>query len=224
MVQESANKLNYFPVSPAYFPHMIINRRNITYATHGLYHTGEYVLGHQDVTIKNNIQPRVLDCIYLRPLAVIHGKHKLYHIETRKVITCRHCTSAIINTNILTKIHQAVVSNKLPTGLQFQINHTDNLLAGVDNDTETNFIDKDTDIQEIDKVMDTNKIDIIQEIPYKPNEFNTPNITNKAKIHQENKNILVNDSQSSQRDDTMQTNHQSNIENITQSDIQREAQ
>ena len=131
MVQKSANKLNYFPardgVSPAYSPHMIIHKRNIDYVTHGLHYTGKYILGHQDVTIKNNLQPRALDCIYLRPSAIIHDKHELYHIETRKIITRRHCTSAIMNENIKTKIHKTFITDNLPTGLKFHLDNTDNL-------------------------------------------------------------------------------------------------
>ena len=48
------------------------------------------------------------------------------------------------------------------------------------------------------------------------------NITNKAKIQQANKNILVNDLQSIQKKDILQENHQSNMENEIQNDIQSE--
>ena len=61
MVQELANKLNYFPaqyrVPPAYSPHMIIHKQDIDYTTYSLYYIGKYVLGYQDMTIKNTLQP-----------------------------------------------------------------------------------------------------------------------------------------------------------------------
>ena len=228
MVQESANKLNYFSarygILPAYSPHMIIHRRNIDYVTHGLYHTGDYILGHQDVTVKNNLQPRALDCIYLQPSAIIHGKHELYHIETRKIITRKHCTSAIMNENIMTQINQTFISDKLPTGLKFQLNDTDNLLAGVDIDMETNLNEQDMESNKVEQDMYANEIDINHNILYKPNEFHVPNITNKTKIQQTDKNILEHDSQSVQQEDTMQQNHQSNMENDSRNKILSETE
>ena len=67
IVQEAANKLNYFPVkngiSPHYSPRMIVSKKTLNYATHRMHDTGEFVMAHNDKLIKNNLNPRALECI-----------------------------------------------------------------------------------------------------------------------------------------------------------------
>ena len=67
---------------------------HIDYNTYGTHCKGDYVLGHQDVTIKNTMEPRALNCIYLRPSFIIHGKHELYLIETKKITIKRELNLA----------------------------------------------------------------------------------------------------------------------------------
>ena len=107
----------------------------------------------------------------------------------------------------MTKIHQAFISDNLPTGLKFQLNGTDNSLAGVDIDMETNESEQDMETNEIEQDMNEIDINQNQDILYEPNEFHVPNITNKTKIQQSDKNISVNNSQSVQQEDTLQQNH-----------------
>ena len=116
LVQEATQKINYFParygISKTYSPYMIIHQTNIDFNTHGKHYPGEYVLGHNDLQIKNTMQPRALDCIYLRTSSLIYGKHELFHISTKQVITRKHCTSAVINQSIIDQIHQIADNEK----------------------------------------------------------------------------------------------------------------
>ena len=146
---------------------------------------------------KNMLRPRALDCIYLRPSSIIKGKHELYHIATRKVMTCTYCTPAYLTTTIINKTQQALISDNMPSGLQSITNNTDNLLAGVDSNTDINSYERSNKMESYhEDTLDTN-----QEILYKPNYFNVPNTTNKLMSHQENTNTTVNDSQITQQQD-----------------------
>ena len=82
---------------------MIINKRVLNYDMHCKYYTGKYVVAHDDRQIKNNINTRAIDCIYLRPSITLRNVHESYNITTQQVITKKHCTSVptpahIINT------------------------------------------------------------------------------------------------------------------------------
>ena len=58
IVQEAANKLNHFLVkdriSPHYSPRMIVTKKALNYKTHGIHYTGEFVMTHNDESVKNN--------------------------------------------------------------------------------------------------------------------------------------------------------------------------
>ena len=77
----------------------------------------------------------------------------------------------------------------MPSGLQFITYYTDNLLAGVDSDTETNSHEQSNSI----KSYHEDTLDTHQEILYVPNQFNVPNTTNKIRSHQENTNTTANE-------------------------------
>ena len=71
MVVQTTATLNYFPVryglTKYYSPRMIVQHRLINYDMNFKPFTGKYVLAHDDRQIKNNMQPKAIDCIYKRP-------------------------------------------------------------------------------------------------------------------------------------------------------------
>ena len=68
---------------------MIINKRKLDYDIHCKHYTGEYVLAHDDKQIKNNLESRAIDCIYLRPSITTRNVHEFYNINTKTIITRR---------------------------------------------------------------------------------------------------------------------------------------
>ena len=166
-------KLNYFPtrygVSAVYTPYMIIHQVNVDYNTHGKFYAGEYVLGHNDPQIKNTMKLQALDCIYLRPSTIVYGKHKLFHLTTKRIITRKHCSPATITPHIIKLINTIAKNENMNSIL------TDNTsFAGVDN-YSNNEITKNEYENDINDNIDSNKIN---EILHEPSEFHTPNQNN----------------------------------------------
>ena len=141
LVAECANKLNYFPaklgLSKYYSPRMILQKQTLEFKTHGIYNTGDYVLAHNDSIIKNNLKPRALDCLYLRPTPNSKNTHDFYHISTNKIISRSKCTPLPMTTNIIHLIVAQAKKDNMPEGLKFSTNtnttvYPPDWIAGVD--------------------------------------------------------------------------------------------
>ena len=85
---------------------MIVQHRVINYDMHCKHFTGEYVLAHDDRQIKNNIQSRAINCIYLRPSSTSKNVHEFYNIVTKKIITRQYCTPMPTPANIISIIEK----------------------------------------------------------------------------------------------------------------------
>ena len=131
--------------------------------THGKFYTGKYILGHDDPQIKNTMQPQTLDCIYLRPSTMIYGKHKLFHLTTKRIITRKHCSPAMITPNIINLINTIATTETVNSILT-----NDTSFTGVDNNS--NEFEN-----ELDDNIDSNTIN---EILHEPSEFHTLNQNN----------------------------------------------
>ena len=123
LVIQTIATLNYFParygISQYYSPQMIINKRVFNYDMHCKHYTGEYVLVHDDRQIKNNINTKTIDCIYLRPSITSRNVHEFYNITTQQVITRRHCTSVPALAHIINTIETQAKANHIPIGITF---------------------------------------------------------------------------------------------------------
>ena len=96
LVKNVSMALTLFPakegISSVYSPRQIVTGRTISYKDLQ-YNFGSYCLGHHEETIKNNPEPRGLDCIYIRPLLEnTQGGHELYDLTSHKVITRQYVT------------------------------------------------------------------------------------------------------------------------------------
>ena len=114
---------------------MILLQRKVDYNKHCLHYTGEYVLAHDDQTIKNNTNVRAIDCIYLRLAYTTTSNHEFYKVNTKKIILQRHCTSIPTPAHIINQIELQAKEENIPTGINFhsnKIQNVDLLFAGVD--------------------------------------------------------------------------------------------
>ena len=125
-------------------------------------------MAHNNESIKNNLNPRALEYIYLRSSNTLHHKHQLYHIPTKCIITCRTCTSAKIPDHMLSLLEEQVT---MPSGIDFNHKIDDNLFAGVGDNT--NIVMNKNNQDEIH--MDTIQI---QDELYEPSPFLTPSTKN----------------------------------------------
>ena len=90
--------------------------------THGIYNTGDYVLAHHDSIIKNNLQLRALDCLYLRLTPNSKNTHGFHHISTNKIISRSKCIPLPMTTNIIHLIDEQAKMDNMPEGLKFDTN------------------------------------------------------------------------------------------------------
>ena len=91
-VIEMTARLNYFPakngISKFHSPNTILHGKPLDYNKHCRYAFGAYVQAHDDdITNKNSMQPRTLDCIYLRPVTNQQGGHELLTLDKWSIIT-----------------------------------------------------------------------------------------------------------------------------------------
>ena len=80
LVMQTTAALNNFParygLSRYYSPRMILQQKLLNFEMHCKHYTVEYVLAHDDKQIKNNMHPRAIDCIYLRPSTTSKNAHE----------------------------------------------------------------------------------------------------------------------------------------------------
>ena len=183
IVQEAAKKLNYFPVkngiSPHYSPRAIMIKKPLDYLTHGIHHTGEFVMAHNDEAIKNNLNPRALECIYLRSSDTVYNKHEFYHIPTKRIITRRSCTSAKIPDKMIKLLDEQALDQSMPLGINFNPTTDDDLFAGVGNtNTNKNNNNHKNETNEIREQESDVDHTMIKDELYEPSSFLIPNTKN----------------------------------------------
>ena len=85
------SQLNYFPVkggvSRTYSPFMLMKQRKIQYNKHCVTPFGAYVQVNQDNDPTNDLRPRTLDAIYLRPSPFRQGGHIVMNLLTGLELT-----------------------------------------------------------------------------------------------------------------------------------------
>ena len=90
------DNLNLFPVkggvSPYYSPHAILSGEPVDYNKRFQVPFGAYVQGNNEATPYNSMEPRTIDCIYLRPLPIRQGGHELMDLRTGRKCTRRVVT------------------------------------------------------------------------------------------------------------------------------------
>ena len=165
---------------------MIIHRAILDYNTHCKHYTGEYVLAHDDQHIKNNMNARAIDCIYLRPSIQSKNIHEFYNINTKQIITRRHYTSVPIPTNIIKQIENQALEENMPTAINFNPEYIGNDIqfAGMEKDSDEEEEISDTNQnqnndQNIEQEMDINDL---HEIVHDPHNFHIPNTKHKPSI------------------------------------------
>ncbi|KAL7564642.1 hypothetical protein ACA910_009330 [Epithemia clementina (nom. ined.)] len=143
LVMECAKQLNFFPpkdsVSTQYSPRMILHHEPLDYQRHCATPFGPYVQALDDSMIKNDLRPRTIDCIYLRPSPLHQTGYELLDLRTNRVINRGSFTMVPINQNIIELVHQLSESDNLPTGLKIatrtgHIIYDSTWIAGVDYD------------------------------------------------------------------------------------------
>ena len=126
LVTDCACKLNFFAaklgLSKYYSTRKILYKHTLEFKTQGTHHIGDYVLAHNDSIIKNNLSPRTLDCLYLRPAPSSKTTHDFYHISTNKVIFRSRCTPLPTTTNMIQLIIAQTKKDNNPEGLKFNNN------------------------------------------------------------------------------------------------------
>ncbi|KAL7564328.1 hypothetical protein ACA910_007180 [Epithemia clementina (nom. ined.)] len=141
LVMECAKQLNFYPpknsVSTQYSPRMIIHHELFDYQRHCATPFGTYVQALDDPMIKNDLQPRTIDCIYLQPSPLHQTGYELLDIRTNRIINQGSFTVVPITQNIIELGHALSERDNMPTGLKIATptGHTINdstWIAGVD--------------------------------------------------------------------------------------------
>jgi hypothetical protein len=113
LVQEMARKTNFFParagLSKHYSPRAILTAKKLDYNAECAIPQFSYVLAPEENDPSNTPKPRMLDCIYLRPLTNHQGGHQLLHLATKKVIT-RHVVTPVPMTDAIIKLVEAMAA------------------------------------------------------------------------------------------------------------------
>ena len=128
---------------------------------------------------------RAIDYIYLRPSYTTTGNYAFYNINTKHIISHRHCTSIPTPTHIINTIEYHEKQDNISSGINFHSNKIQNnnlLFAVVDDEQEDDESNNQQEYQnnEYDN-KDYNNMDIneTKDILYEPSIFNIPHIVPK---------------------------------------------
>ncbi|KAL7562162.1 hypothetical protein ACA910_020358 [Epithemia clementina (nom. ined.)] len=164
LVMECAKQLNFFPskdsVSTQYSPRMILHHEPLDYQRHCATPFGTYVQALDDPMIKNDLQPRTIDCIYLRPSPLRQTGYELLDLRTNRVINRGSFTVVPITQNIIELVHSLSDCDNMPTGLKIatQTGHTiydSTWIAGVDyNENNDNENDNENEEEDEDYIYE----------------------------------------------------------------------
>ncbi|KAL7570585.1 hypothetical protein ACA910_017636 [Epithemia clementina (nom. ined.)] len=116
---------------------MILHHEPLDYQRHCATPFGTYVQALDDSMIKNDLRPRTIDCIYLRPSPLHQTGYELLDIRTNRVINRGSFTVVPITQNIIELVHSLSERDNLPTGLKIatrtgHIIYNSTWIAGVD--------------------------------------------------------------------------------------------
>jgi hypothetical protein len=98
---------------------------------------GAYVQAYNEPNFKNSQQPRAIDCIYLRYIENIQGRHHLLDLNTGYTIKRRSITQVPITNNIIGVVHKLANADGIKEGLKITnksniILYDSSWIAGVD--------------------------------------------------------------------------------------------
>ncbi|KAL7564336.1 hypothetical protein ACA910_007188 [Epithemia clementina (nom. ined.)] len=168
LVMECAKQLNFFPpkdsVSTQYSPRMIIHHEPLDYERHCATPFGTYVQALDDSMIKNDLRPRTIDCIYLRPSPLHQTGYELLDLRTNRVINRGSFTVVPITQNIIELVHSLSERDNMPTGLKIatRTGHTiydSTWIAGVDYENNENNNDQEIDDDDEDYIYEEDEDD-----------------------------------------------------------------
>ena len=150
---------------------MIVHEKVLKCNMHCKHCTGEYVLAHNNLQIKNIMKARAMDCIYFRPSITLCNIHEFYNINTQKVIMQRHCISVPTPAYIINEIENQAKKDNMSFGIPFKPKDVNNdlWLEGVKIDEDNDEDEKDNINQDNESYqdMDINKNHKINYDPYK---------------------------------------------------------
>jgi hypothetical protein len=141
-----ASQLNLFPakggISPYYSLRTILGLPTLDYEKHGAVPFGAYVQANHETNQTNSNAARTFDAIYLRPALNMQGGHKLYDLNSGRVIT-RARVAQIPITDVVIKAIEHIAKDQGFKTLKFKnrkgtIYHNADWIAGVvyDNNTQ----------------------------------------------------------------------------------------
>ncbi len=81
---------------------------------------GTYVQAHTEPKQKNSVDPRTLDCIYLRPLANHQGGHELMDLSTGRTINRNRVTPVAITKQVIEQVEKMAEKEQMPKGLKVE--------------------------------------------------------------------------------------------------------
>ena len=159
LVMDCTKKLNFIPskggISKYYSPHVIVTHRSVDHQKHLMHPFGTYVQAHNEPDPSNTLQPRTLDCIYLRYNANHQGGHELLDLRTGRVIQRRTVTAVPITKQVIDVVHAMATSEGMPDGLKIEtksgiILYDSSWIAGVDYD-DGRIVEHEYDEDEFDE-------------------------------------------------------------------------
>ncbi|KAL7574342.1 hypothetical protein ACA910_008446 [Epithemia clementina (nom. ined.)] len=106
--------------------------------------------------IKNDLRPRTIDCIYLRPSPLHQTGYELLDLRTNRVIIRGSFTVVPITQNIIELVHSLSERSNMPTGLKIatRTGHTiydSTWIAGVDYNKNKNENNDNNDVDDEDE-------------------------------------------------------------------------
>ena len=95
---------------------MIMHQECIDYTKHYPVPFGTFVQASQENNPTSTPQPHTLDCIYLHFLSNQQCGHKLLHLGTGRVITCRTIFPIPLTQTAIDLVHAMANHDKMPSG------------------------------------------------------------------------------------------------------------
>ena len=151
------HNLNLFPVksgvSDYYSPHTILSGEPLDYNKSFQVPVGAYVQANNEATGYNSMEPRNIDCIYLRALPIRQGGHELMDLRTGKKITRRKVTPIPMTDWVIKRVTKMAEREGVKK-LKFHSPGHDSEFTGVDSDSDESddesYSDSDSDSDDDD--------------------------------------------------------------------------
>ena len=114
-------------ISGYFSPRMILHQEHLTYQRHTKHYFGDYVQAYSAVQATNTMQPRIIDCIYIKPSPNWQGGHMLHNIQTNKTIVRSQIIKTQITQSVINKIKIKAEQDQMPSSIEtytkFQPHH-----------------------------------------------------------------------------------------------------